>query len=108
MTDPQTPGLLASVPSGSAADTRLREALATLRDNAPDERMSQMIDRVLAGKASLSDVVMTPEFDALASRGLREYEDRLAEMTPEERDEFRVQAELNADRIFEGGSRDDL
>ncbi|QGH69108.1 hypothetical protein [Pseudactinotalea sp. HY158] len=96
--DPATP-LLGSVPVGSPAHRQLSEALRALREQAPDEETAALYDDILAGRRSARDLVTSEAFNRAAEAGLQRYEERLADMSPQERERFEQRAAREAEGL---------
>lgn len=102
--DPTTPDdtpLLGAIPAGSVADRTLRQALATLREQAPDEQTARLYDDILAGRRSARDLLESPGFAAAASRGVEQYRHWTADLDDDERAELDEAARAQADRLTE-------
>ena len=64
----------------------LRDALTLLRDRSDDDEFRTLVDDVLAGRSGLYDAATTPAFGAAVfGRVVREFNERLATMTEEEK-----------------------
>ena len=61
MVDHEVPRLLPTFPVGSRADLQLRDQLRAIRDGT-DQDIRELIDDVLAGRASLRDLIETRFF----------------------------------------------
>jgi hypothetical protein len=89
MTDnsPEQPPL--DVARGNQAlSDHLRQALRTLRERSDNEDFQRLVDDVLAGRSGLRDVYLTPAFAAGLDTGVRQFNQRYEELSPEERAEL--------------------
>lgn len=98
-TPPDETPLLGAVPPGSVADRKLRDALATLREQAPDEQTARLYDDILAGRRSARDLLESPGFAAAASQGVEQYRTWTSDLDDEQRAELDEAALVEADHL---------
>lgn len=84
--------------TGSAeAAALLRRNLNAIADQHRGTAMARSIREVLAGQRDLADLQQDPDFARLVRSGVRQYEDHVASLSPEERSRLYAEAQAIVD-----------
>lgn len=91
MSSPSTDPLVAHTGSPEGASL-LRRNLTALADQHRGTAMARRIREVLAGQRDLADLQEDPDFMRITRSGVRQYEDHVASLSPEEKERLYTEA----------------